>query len=157
MNMTEGPNRYATPFIELMYYLFEDAVKRGEIPPGEYITIISGDALPGNEANDTHTKEEVPEICEPVSEHHEYDGVVTITADLAGTSPEDIRHTLHHGVLYLAAHAGDRIYRAAYPVEERTAETLIHTFKNGIIEFTYQKKDQNPEENHSDYETEESS
>lgn len=139
--MTEGPNRYAIPFIELMYYLFEDAVRRGEIPPGEYVTVISETAQTGDERREEQWEGEIPEICEPVSEHHEKNGIVTITADLPGAYPEDIRHTLHHGVLYLAAHAGKVIYRAAYPVEEGATDTLTRTFKNGVIEFTYKKQD----------------
>ncbi|WAI01523.1 hypothetical protein [Methanogenium organophilum] len=139
--MTKKQDRQTIPFIELMYCLFEDAVNRGEIPPGEYSVIISKDIPPTDEEDGCLSREEIPDICEPVSECHEHDGIVTITADLYGASPEEIRYTLHHGVLYLAAHAESVIYRAAYPVEEGAAETLTRTFKNGVIEFTYKKEE----------------
>lgn len=150
--MTKKQDRQTIPFIELMYCLFEDAVKRGEIPPGEYSVIISRDIPPADEEDIPRSREEIPDVCEPISECHEHDGIVTITADLCGASPEEIRYTLHHGVLFLAAHAGSVIYRAAYLVEEGAAETLTQTFKNGVIEFTYRKEASKAENEVSDAE-----
>jgi len=144
--MTSDADKHHIPFIELIYYLFEDAVKKGEIPPGEYVTVISADPLPSRGRTAPSFDGHHPDVLEPVSERHEHDGVVTITADLPGAPPEEIRHTLHNGVLSLAAHAGSVIYRAAYPVEKGAAETLVTTVKNGVIEFTYKKEDRSSEE-----------
>lgn len=138
--MTKKQDRQTIPFIELMYCLFEDAVNSGEIPPGEYSIIISRDRTPVDEEDVHRLRTEIPDVREPVSESHEHDGIVTITADLCGASREGIWYTLHHGVLFLAAHAGSVIYRAAYQVEEGAAETLTQTFKNGVIEFNYRKE-----------------
>lgn len=151
--MTSDTDRHHLPFIELIYYLFEDAVERGEIPPGEYVTIISADPLPTDGRGAAPLKGRFPEVTEPVSERYEHDGVVTITADLPGAPAEEIRYTLHTGVLSLAAHAGSVIYRAEYPVEEGAAETLATTVKNGVIEFTYKKEERSSEEIPSDPKT----
>lgn len=151
--MTSDTHRHHLPFIELIYYLFEDAVERGEIPPGEYVTVISRDPLPSGEGTAHSFDNRHPHVSEPVSECHEHNGVVTITADLPGAPAEEIRHTLHNGVLSLAAHAGHVIYRAEYPVEEGAAETLVTTVKNGVIEFTYKKEGRSSEEIPSDADT----
>ena len=139
--MTENPDERINQHTELIRRLFEEALKNGKILPGDINIIIAAAGQPKNVEPEVQQERRGPVIREPAFEHHELKGSVTITADLPGTGPEDIQYTLHGGVLYLAAHAEDIIYRAAYPVEEAVAETLTHTYKNGVIEFTYKKQD----------------
>jgi len=143
--MTEEPDERINQYTELIRRLFEEAMKTGEMQPGEINIIIAAVSLPKGLDTEEEGERKKPVIREPVFERHEHQGSVTITADLPGTNPEDIRYTLHKGVLYLTAHADDIIYRAAYQIEEAAQKTLTQTYKNGVIEFTYKIQDQKPE------------
>ena len=111
----------------------------------EIDVIIAATILPKYTETETRQDREVPVIREPVFERHEHGDSVTITADLPGTAPEDIQYALFGEVLYLTARAEGIIYRATYLVGGAVADTLTHTFKHGVIEFTYQKQDIPPE------------
>ena len=142
--MTEESNERVHQFTELIRRLFEEAMDTGEMLSGEINIIIAAVARPEDMEMGERGKREKPHIREPVSERHEHEGQVTITADLPGTTPEDIQYTHHGKVLYLSARADGIIYRAVYCTEDVIAGTLAHTFKNGVIEFTYKKQDPNP-------------
>ena len=141
--MTEEPDERINQYAELIRRLFEEAMKTGEMQPGEINIIIAAASLPKGMDTEEQGGIKKPKIREPVFERHERQDSVTITADLPGTTPEDIRYTLQGGVIYLTARADDTIYRATYPVEAAAENTLTQTYKNGVIEFTYKKKDQN--------------
>lgn len=139
--MTEGPNDRVRQYTELIRRLFEDAMESGDIFPGELNIIIAVASVPDDPNAETQNKWQIPDIREPVSEQYERGGIVTITADLPGTAPEDIRYAMYEDVLYLAAHAEKVIYRATYQIEGAAPDSLTHTYKNGVIEFTYKKEE----------------
>ena len=143
--MTDEPDERVNQYTELMRRLFEESIKKGGIQPGEIDVIIAATILPKYTETETRQDREVPVIREPVFERHEHGDSVTITADLPGTAPEDIQYALFGEVLYLTARAEGIIYRATYLVGGAVADTLTHTFKHGVIEFTYQKQDIPPE------------
>ncbi len=141
--MTEESDERVRQFTELIRRLFEEAMDTGEMLSGEINIIIAAVARPEDMEMGELGKREKPHIREPVSERHEHEGYVTITADLPGTTPEDIQYTHHRKVLYLSARADGIIYRAVYLIDDMAAGTLTHTFKNGVIEFMYKKQDPN--------------
>ena len=134
--MTEEPNDRVRQYTELIRRLFEEAMGSKDILPGELNIIIATVSVPNDvNAEAQHTWK--PDIRKPVSEQYEHDGIVTITADLPGTIPGDIRFAVYQDILYLVAHAEKTIYRATYPIEGALPDTLTNTYKNGVIEFTY--------------------
>ncbi len=142
--MTKESDEQIHQFTELIRRLFEEAIDTGEMLSGEINIIIAAATRPEDMETGEQGERKKPFIREPASERHEHGGMVTITTDLPGTTREDIRFTLSEKVLYLSTHTDGIIYRAVYPTEDAAAGTLTHTFKNGIIEFTYKKEDQNP-------------
>lgn len=144
--MTEEPDERVNQYAELIRRLFEEAMKTGETLPGEINIFIAAANLPKENETETQQNWPGPDIREPVSERYEQNGTVTITADLPGTGPGDIRYAIYGGVLYVAARADRIIYRAAYPLEGGAPNTLTYTYKNGVIEFTYKKEERKHEE-----------
>ncbi len=151
--MTKEPDDRVRQYTELIRRLFEEAMKTGDMLPGEVNIIIAAASVPNELDMEIKMGSEEPVIREPVSEQHEHDRIVTITVDLPGTSSEDIRFAMYGGVLYLIAHAENVTYRAAYLIEGAATDTLTHTYKNGVIEFTYKKEDLGDGEVHPDEET----
>ncbi|MDE4907492.1 Hsp20/alpha crystallin family protein [Methanogenium marinum] len=141
--MAEEPDERINQYTELIRRLFEEAMKAGEMQPGEINIIIAAASLPKGMDLAEQGEMKKPVVREPVFERQEHQDSVTITADLPGTTPDDIRYTLQRGIIYLAARADGIIYRAAYPVEDAAENTLTQTYKNGVIEFTYKKQGQN--------------
>ncbi|WFN34873.1 Hsp20/alpha crystallin family protein [Methanogenium sp. S4BF] len=138
--MAEEPDERVNQYAELIRRLFEEAMKTGEMLPGEISIIIAAASVPTDNETETQQGWQKPDIREPVSERYEHSGIVTITADLPGTAREDIRYAIYGRVLYLAARADKVIYRAAYPIDEAAPDSLTQTYKNGVIEFTYKKE-----------------
>ncbi|KAF1073937.1 Hsp20/alpha crystallin family protein [Methanogenium sp. MK-MG] len=143
--MTEETDERVNQYTELIRRLFEEAMKTGEMLTGEVNIIIAAACQPKDMETEAQ-HERGPATREPVFERHEHQDSVTITAELPGTVSEDISYTLDGKVLNLSARTGGIIYRASYLAEEAAQKTLTHTFKNGVIEFTYKKQENIPGE-----------
>ncbi len=143
--MRDEPGDRVRQYTELIRRLFEEAMEAGDILPGEINIIIAAVSVPNDPNKETQDTWK-HDIREPVSEQYEHESMVTITADLPGTVPGDIRFAIYQDVLYLVAQAENVIYRAAYPIEGAVPNSLTNTYKNGVIEFTYKKEDREDDE-----------
>lgn len=135
-------NGYPRDMFDEMDEIFNHLVSRmqqqmymGEMPVSGYRIVIEGGGRPPADEGMPSLPSRVTQS--PAAEVHRIDDLLMVVAELPGAPPESVRLDLAGQRLTIDAGTPELPYHTAADLPPVDAESMQHSFKNGVLEVTF--------------------